>query len=720
MIRQIVVCSVGVLMFLHQYSWGQSIRHKLAHQALERFHYAEAARYYESLHKKYPNDTLILEQLALCYYKLNQSQQAALYLGKLMQQRKSPTQTHILWYAQMLARQKQYEQARQWYARYTADERGQRFLTFYDQSMEQLLGQASMHTISPVSFNQANTSDFAPAFFEDRLVFCSDRQPKSNGWKKRQYRWLQSPYLDLYLGKADQKDVYPFSKAINSAYHDGPAVFFNNYQNIVFTRSNYYNGKYKHSHNGTNHLQLFFAERLADGSWGNIQPFIHNNSEYSIGHPAISPDGKQLYFVSDMPGGYGETDIYVCYFENGQWSQPINLGKQINTPGREVFPFIDAKGNLFFASDGHGGFGGLDIFMAEYVNGKLQAPENLGKPFNSSQDDFSLIVDESGQKGYFASNRNHDGTLDEILAFKGKALGNYRTLLISCVNQENGKPLPYATIHIITADSDTLSLTCSDTGECSYAFHQKQSYQLMAEQTDFEPVAVLLTPQKQAIAQQKGKLYIELKPKVRSQCTLILSDEQNHQAVSGELIVYNKLSHEIIKQVSNTSQVVMDGIEPGVYIIKATAKGYFFYQDTLHIPHPESKLEKKLYMKPLRKKSVLVLNNINFEFASDRLTAEARQELENIYQLMLDNPSLHIAIYAHTDAIGDARRNLELSNRRAQAVFHYLVNKGIDAKRMIWKGFGKSQPIASNATAEGRARNRRVEFVVLSIDDNSI
>ncbi len=264
-------------------------------------------------------------------------------------------------------------------------------------------------------------SDFAPMYYEDReIVFASSVD--SAFFHTRRYKWNNQPYLDLYVARMNEEgdqltDAVKFSKAINTKYHEAAVSFSPDHQTMYFTRNNF-GKKLRRDKKGVNHLKLY-RSRKVNGQWTEAEELPFNGEDYSTGHPALSPDGKQLYFVSDMPGSIGQTDIFVVdVLEDGSFSEPRNLGPEINTEQKEMFPFINDK-KLYFSSDGHVGLGGLDVFEVAYneEDGFLEV-RNAGIPINSSKDDFSYIIDETTQKGYFASNRRGGKGDDDIYSFQ--------------------------------------------------------------------------------------------------------------------------------------------------------------------------------------------------------------------------------------------------------------------------------------------------------------
>ena len=263
-------------------------------------------------------------------------------------------------------------------------------------------------------------SDFSPMFHnESEVVFASAHD--SSFLTTRRYRWNNQPYLDLYVAKADAenedlKSPKKFSSKINTKYHEASVAFSPDQQTIYFTRNNY-GKRLKRGKNGVNHLKIY-QSKLIDGEWTKATELPFNSENHSNGHPSVSQDGKHLYFVSDRPGGFGSTDIYVVdILENGKYSEPKNLGRTVNTSKKEMFPFI-TNNALYFSSDRNMGLGGLDIYKSDHIDGVFSVGINLGEPINSNRDDFSYIIEQSGEKGYFASNRKGGKGDDDIYSFK--------------------------------------------------------------------------------------------------------------------------------------------------------------------------------------------------------------------------------------------------------------------------------------------------------------
>ncbi len=259
------------------------------------------------------------------------------------------------------------------------------------------------------NFSSPQYDEFFPSFDGDSIVFCSDRQHeifiRHMGPDKK-------GLLKLFYAKIDDSAAHQtpliFGPELNSLFNNGPITFDSAGTHAIYCRN------IADRKQGGDNLGLYSAE-LKDGKWIQINPFRYNDPGYSILTPFLTPDGKFLYFSSDMPGGYGGTDIYICEKKGNGWEKPVNLGSIINTKGNEISPFINESGELFFASDGHPGLGEKDLFMSKRINNEWIRPIHLDPPLNSEFDDFSIITNNSFSKGYFSSNR--DGS-DDIFEFK--------------------------------------------------------------------------------------------------------------------------------------------------------------------------------------------------------------------------------------------------------------------------------------------------------------
>jgi hypothetical protein len=274
-------------------------------------------------------------------------------------------------------------------------------------------GIAQDFTIQLLPFNTRTYDEIAPVYYKNGVVFCSNRKNQvfvSYTTEKRG-EFLFDLYEVEQIDRTTWGDAIPLDEKLNSPFHEGPATFNNRETEIYFTRNQ--EQKKKQRRNQRNNLGIFQA-RISGGGWDNITPFVYNNEAYNVAHPSLSSDGQELYFVSDMPGGQGGTDIYVCHRQSGRWSEPENLGPVINSEKDEKFPFIHNSGRLYFSSEGHGSIGRLDIFYSEQIEGEWHKPIPMDPPMNSRYDDFGIVVDDFQKSGLFTSDR---GRSDDIYSF---------------------------------------------------------------------------------------------------------------------------------------------------------------------------------------------------------------------------------------------------------------------------------------------------------------
>ncbi len=269
-----------------------------------------------------------------------------------------------------------------------------------------------------INHQSVNTDalDFGTSYYKNKVVFASTRTHFK--FFVRKYNWTNEPFWNMYIAEVDKgqlKNPENFNKGLNGNLHDGPACFSNDGNFMAFTRNNYHDK----SKDRVIELQIWFSS-FKDGKWSKPIPFIYNNTAYSVGHPCLTSDGNTMYFTSDMPGGYGGTDIYkTSRDEKGEWGIPVNLGNKINTEGDEMFPFLEDKsGTFFFSSNGRFGLGGLDIFISTMNGSEFSQPYNAGSPLNTKFDDFAAIVDGKMDKGYFSTNRIGGSGGDDIYSLK--------------------------------------------------------------------------------------------------------------------------------------------------------------------------------------------------------------------------------------------------------------------------------------------------------------
>ena len=357
------------------------------------------------------------------------------------------------------------------------------------------------YVIKDLNINNAY-SNFGTSFYgPDKLIFAQPEKRNyiiSNVWKTN-----NQPFLDLYVGDIAQNgelvNVQKFSSKINTRFHEADVCFSKDTKTVYFSRSNYYNGHYGKDSLGINRIKMFKATVEQNGEWSNIVPMPFDNDNYSVGHPALSEDEKTLYFISDMPGTLGKTDIFkVAIYSDGTYGTPVNLGPNVNTPEREMFPYVDGNDELYFSSDGRNGYGGLDIYMSKILSdGSVVEPINLGPSINSAQDDFAFIINKEKREGYFSSNRINGKGDDDIYYFHEEIPAVYvcnQTINLIVKNKRNGEVIPNATISI-TKDGNTKldDVIVNNEGTYSFAADCKANYKFESAKKFYIPTSKLVS-----------------------------------------------------------------------------------------------------------------------------------------------------------------------------------------------------------------------------------
>src|SRR5690606_38546148 len=356
-----------------------------------------------------------------------------------------------------------------------------------------------------VSIN-SKYSDFAPMFYkEDEIVYSSakDFRPDTKRYKKN-----NPPFLDLYVAKVaegtqDLNETIKFSNTINTEYHEAVVSFSADRTTMYFTRNNY-EKRSMGGGAGLNNLKIYVSKNIG-GKWTEAEGLPFNNDRYSTGHPALSPAATKLYFISDMPGSIGETDIFVVdILGDGTYSRPKNLGPNVNTDRKEMFPFVTDK-KLYFSSNGKIGHGGLDVYEALLKEeGGFKEVLNLGLPINSERDDFSYIVEEKTNKGYFASNRTGGRGDDDLYFFESEApqaeIGN--SIAGKITELISGKPMSNTMVSLLDGNNNKLKETVS-AGDGSFDFGDldpETPYNIKAVQSEyFENIIPIRTKRNEVV-----------------------------------------------------------------------------------------------------------------------------------------------------------------------------------------------------------------------------
>lgn len=472
----VILCSI-------QFGQAQYNSQKKGDYFFGQFAYAKAIPEYEKMLEFDSNDEHAHRQLAECYLLIREFKKAIPHFESIIHDASLPSD-YLFKYGMALyanGQKKESEKYLKLYKKYNKnDSRLKRFLK--DGNMASVVfNSRQRYDVEPVSFN-TEQSDFGTFTRGGDLFFASSRKDEIKG---NTYGWNDEPWLDLFVVREDD----PLSKPskikgnINSKFHESNLVFSTDYKNdtiIYFTRNNYFKKKEAYGAEDEMNLKIYSA-KLYDGEWKENRSLRINSDFYSTGHPSITPDRKRMYYTSDRPGGFGGTDIYYSVIhERGGLGEPINAGPLVNTEGNEMFPYINAEDKLFFSSDGHVGFGQLDVYSTiSNEEGEITDIINLGYPLNSSADDFGFYGHANGITGYVSSNREGGVGSDDIYKFKFTPALDIEGIVTDGINN---KPLDSVMIKLFDQSTKTLVMetTTDANGYYRMPIGRKKNYRVEA------------------------------------------------------------------------------------------------------------------------------------------------------------------------------------------------------------------------------------------------
>ena len=696
-----------------------SAQHSLLEEGdyyFDTFNFPEAMQFYLEAYQGDSVNPYIARHIGLCMRKLGMPEESADYFFRALELT-ADTPEDMLYYAEALKSKADYAKAIFWYAQYAAerpdDKRAQKHIldTRYFQD---LWADSLKYAIKRLAINTDKPS-FGMCKFNDKYIFSSSGIRTSN-LQQASEADAGMLYLDIYSCDLDDKgeamDAELIEGNVNSTYHDGPA-FYDGTRNTMFvTRNNIKRGKPVYDKSGTANLKVYSMAYIADG-WAKAQDLPFNSDEFSVGHPCVNEQGNLMIFVSNMPGGYGGTDLYKVEMNGDEWGEPQNLGEKINTEGNEMFPFISYQGYLYFSSDGHAGLGGLDIFVSENNPFGFKEPNNIGFPINSPQDDFSIFYDQGAEAGYFSTNRT--GT-DNIYRFD--VVNFVQQIIAMGFENEQGANLAgqNVTLRWLEAQTDS-TITLDETGSFMFLADKGSNFEVYLGNKateSSEPIAVFSTDEilrdtfanlgKVSVSKEAFKKAQDLE-KVAQLIAASVERDSLGMELAGEDI-REMLLHlrDETSFLSNsefddlTSSDLIDGSELNRVVASQT----------------EATKEKNRTLKAYE------LNNIYFGFDSYALVSKEQTKVGELKKILAEDPGVSVVIKAHTDLRGNDDYNLLLSMRRAQSIQKYLQKQGIDASRFKIAWVGEKEPLVNcsnkDCSEEDHAQNRRAEVVFVNGD----
>lgn len=512
---------IALLSFISITAISQERKVAKATKQYDRFAYVDAIETYERIAKKGFKSVDMLKQLGDSYYFNGKLDKAAEWYNELFGMTQDLEPEYYFRYAQALKSINDYKKADEMMVKF-AEKNGQDSRGVLAKSqknyLEEIKKNSGRYNIENAGINSAQ-ADFGSAFYNDKVVFVSSRD--TGNFAKRKHSWTGQYFTRIYSAdmttEGNLSNVAKFARQLDSKFHESTPVFTKDGKTVYFTRNNYVK-KRGFSEEKVTLLKIYKATLEGD-KWTNVTSLPFNSDSYQVAHPALSPDEKTLYFASDMPGTLGLSDIFKVEIKgDGSFGEPVNLGPSINTPGRETFPFVSGKNELYFATDGYPGLGGLDIFASRIQDdGKFTAPQNIGEPANSPSDDFAYIINSTSKRGFLSSNRtggNGDDDIYKFLETKELEFTCEQSLSGIVTDLETNLPLANAKVTLFDDKFTKLKEVFTDK-DGKYDFGEVECGKKYFIRTEMDKYTTFETPI--TIAKESGKteLPIQISPSVK-------------------------------------------------------------------------------------------------------------------------------------------------------------------------------------------------------------
>lgn len=473
-------------------AYSQKAKLNTAETQYNNFAYINSIETFERIAGKGYKSAEIFQKLGNAYYFNGEFQSAAKWYTELFALGSDYDKEYYYRYAQSLKTIGENKKADEYLEKFSAiakDDNRAKFFRNEEDYLKRIKANSGRYDISKTTIN-SKYSDYGSTVYNNKLVFTSARDTGSLG--QRIHTWTDQYFTSLYSSDLDENfnpsKVERFDNHLKSKFNESTPVFTKDSSTVYFTRNNYLDGKRGQNGSGITLIKIYKAV-LKNNEWTDIKELPFNSNEYSTAHPALSPDEKTLYFASDMPGTLGQSDLFkVAIIGKDSYGKPVNLGPLVNTPGRETFPFISQDNEIYFASDGHPGMGGLDIFMSKInADGSFKRIENIGSDINSPFDDFAYWIDLDTRYGFFSSNKVNGLGFDDIYKFKElRRIGCEQALSGLITDAATLELLPNAKVSLYNNEHNLIESTTAD-DKALYTFNVEcdNNYYVRAEKENY-------------------------------------------------------------------------------------------------------------------------------------------------------------------------------------------------------------------------------------------
>ncbi|MBW4361776.1 OmpA family protein [Flavobacterium taihuense] len=743
-----------LIVFLIQFANAQQQDLQRANLLFGKTYYSTAIPLYEKISEK--NQTVdVIQKLGDCYYFTNNYGKAQEQYALLIQN-KNLDEGYYFRYAQTLKARGKYAEANDIMRKFYQASNNDAAIGKLERDIKTLKNITAIgerFDIRNLALNTVN-SEFGGVVLGDNLVFAAVKM-KPNLFDKT-YKWNNESYLNLVavpLKKLNDSVVITyFSKDLKSSMHESNAIFTKDGKTMYFTRNNSKNGKRGKNIDKISNIQIFRAE-LVNNKWINVKSLPFNSPDYSVEHPALSPNEKTLYFASDMPGTLGSLDIFSVSVDGLTYGRPVNLGDKINTAKREQFPFVSNDNKLYFSSNGHEGYGALDIFVSDIQDNSYSKASNVGLPVNSGYDDFAYYVDSDTKYGYFSSDRPGGKGKDDIYSFK-----ETKDLLIEDCKQyiagiitdvDSHLALENAVVILKNGSKQELEkATTTVDGKFSFTVGCESNYSLLATKENYTESSKSFDVSEERNKSNDGSMEIRSMEIIKKEEQVALEKK-----VAADLLIAQQLkAAELValeqkkkadaialqeKKIADANAFKQKKKEDAIALeskrLADIAAVQQFKKDKLIIDKKAAEIalakkkEKTAAIVAAEKdvvkdkdRLIIKTDPIYFDYNMWYIRKESKRILNRVIELMNKYPEMVVEIGSHTDNRGNAKFNTDLSQKRADATRNYILEQGIPKNRILAKGYGESVPIVKcipedSCDEEQHELNRRSEFVIKNL-----
>jgi len=674
----------------------------------------------------------------------------------------------ILYYAQALLSNNKCEEAIKWFNVYASNNKEDaKKINFIDSCDE--LSNFQTRDINLINVRALNSEslDFSPVPYKNGVVFTSSR-----GVKKRITKhwdlWTNDNFTDLFFAEKDENGFFTAPVALkgnsNRKFHDGVATF-NQGGTVMYFSRNDETGK---NANDVVNLKLYSSTITNAEVWGNKKELPFNSHEFSNCHPTLSLDGTHLYFSSDRPGGFGGMDIWVAVMDNGKWMEPVNLGNTVNSSENELFPQIGEDNVLYFASNGHDGFGGLDVYAVRKADNidetSWEKRTNIGKPFNSNKDDFGFNMDANHQNGFITTNRSGGLGKDDIYNWTSEEPVNFFKVVneipfnvpITVFDKNTSKPINKVVVIVKPIDGMANTTYKTDRkGVTNVSVKVPDEYRIEFQKEGYQSVVKNVSSVELMVL--KGKSFEVDMDKVwgANFNGSMLNSKSSVPLSGGTVTITNLCSGKVSKVKTDRNGKFNYFMECGCDFEIVGAKNDFNTRKIVVSTKngdcrsqviktnlsliSKSPVSKTIVSKPtadvvkkitgntetLKVGQVIRLDNVYYDYNAASIRPDARVELNHLVDLLKTYPSMEIELGSHTDSRGNSIYNQDLSSRRANSVVRYLISMGIKPSRLKAIGYGENA--LTNDCGDGipcneeqHQQNRRTEIKITRLDNKNV